>query len=637
MTKKPPTLPHVNVEAERAVLGALLIAGADGDHEVSDPLLALLVESDFYEARHALTFRAIKDLRAAGKAPDVVLVNDWLLNSGELATVTYPYLHELVNTCVSQFQGLAYAEIVLANSIARARILIANDLFIEKISDTEAVAQLEALGRRQDAASGGPFTLDALMREELAPLKEIVPGFIPVGLILLASKMKIGKSWLALSLAIAKASGGVVLGKPVEQGEVLYLALEDGKHRLQSRARKLLGNEPVPKGLTLATQWERFSLKAGGLAHVERWLRAHPNAHLVIVDVWGRVSPLRSKGGDAYAEDYAAMTALKALADRHKIALLVIHHTRKAAAEDVFDEINGTTGIGGACDTLLILQRPRDEERGALHVTGRDIEFEGKLALRFDKAMCVWSVMTAEEAQKADEEALGATRKKILLAVRALVRGTPKQVALKMGEPSRHNTIKNVMLDMASDGQLVSNGDGTYSEPQRAKPEPEKNDAYKQSSLGSLVVSEGEEAGNHADSDDAISDYSPDYRDDTSSLVVSPDASPDYLRLPGSLAVVSHNGHQSQAATVLAPTPDYQTTETTAFTVNVPVHARPLTVADVTRRLHHDSWNQYEKWMAALGIPSAEAHGLFIAPFTAEPFVQRWNREHTADVKGGAS
>src|SRR5437763_1866448 len=98
MSKKQPTLPYVNPEAERAVLGALLIAG--DDHELSDPLLALLTEGDFYEPRHAHVYHSIRDLHTCGKAPDVVLVDEWLRYSGDLGAVTQTYIHELANTCV---------------------------------------------------------------------------------------------------------------------------------------------------------------------------------------------------------------------------------------------------------------------------------------------------------------------------------------------------------------------------------------------------------------------------------------------------------------------------------------------------------------------------------------------------------
>ncbi len=67
-----------------------------------------------------------------------------------------------------------------------------------------------------------------LMRATFLPTRWMVPGLLPDGLTLLAGKPKMGKSWLALELAIAVATGGVALGQiPVEPGDVLYLALED--------------------------------------------------------------------------------------------------------------------------------------------------------------------------------------------------------------------------------------------------------------------------------------------------------------------------------------------------------------------------------------------------------------------------
>ena len=70
------------------------------------------------------------------------------------------------------------------------------------------------------------FTAADLMREDLPPVKWAVPGILPEGLTLPAGKPKLGKSWLAAGLGIAKVSGGVALRKiPVERGEVLYLPL----------------------------------------------------------------------------------------------------------------------------------------------------------------------------------------------------------------------------------------------------------------------------------------------------------------------------------------------------------------------------------------------------------------------------
>jgi len=58
----------------------------------------------------------------------------------------------------------------------------------------------------------------------------IVPGILPEGFVILAARPKKGKSWLALNIAVAKASGGCALGRPdlrLEPAKVLYLALED--------------------------------------------------------------------------------------------------------------------------------------------------------------------------------------------------------------------------------------------------------------------------------------------------------------------------------------------------------------------------------------------------------------------------
>ncbi len=111
---------------------------------------------------------------------------------------------------------------------------------------------------RRPGVFEGTFTAADLMREELPPVRWAVPGILPEGLSLLAGKPKLGKSWLALGLAVAKASGGVALGKiPVDQGEVLYLALEDNRRRLQNRLRKVLDGSPPPEGLHIATEWAR--------------------------------------------------------------------------------------------------------------------------------------------------------------------------------------------------------------------------------------------------------------------------------------------------------------------------------------------------------------------------------------------
>src|SRR5882762_5639351 len=75
-----------------------------------------------------------------------------------------------------------------------------------------------------------------IMSKTIQLLEYAVPELLPMGLIILAGKQKIGKSWLDLNLGIAIATGGIALSKwKCEQGDVLYLALEDNDRRMQTR------------------------------------------------------------------------------------------------------------------------------------------------------------------------------------------------------------------------------------------------------------------------------------------------------------------------------------------------------------------------------------------------------------------
>ena len=114
-------------------------------------------------------------------------------------------------------------------------------------------------GRAQKNGKPETFTAANLMALELPEARWAVPGIVPEGVTLLVGKPKLGKSWLTLGLGVATATGGVAVGtKRVEQGECLYLALEDNRRRLQKRLTKLLSGSPAPEGLHIALDWHRL-------------------------------------------------------------------------------------------------------------------------------------------------------------------------------------------------------------------------------------------------------------------------------------------------------------------------------------------------------------------------------------------
>jgi RecA-family ATPase len=188
------------------------------------------------------------------------------------------------------------------------------------------------------------------------PLNWAVPGVVPEGFGLLVAPPKAGKSWMVAGLGLACAAGGYALGKiAVGRRPVLYLALEDGHRRLQSRFRTLMEGAAIPDGIDVVVKATAHDVPGV----IAEWLDRHPGrAPLVILDTLGKVKPPKSAGEDSYAADYRIGTRLKELIDAVPGAtLLVVHHTRKAESPDFVDAVSGTQGIAGSADFVLVLSR----------------------------------------------------------------------------------------------------------------------------------------------------------------------------------------------------------------------------------------------------------------------------------------
>jgi hypothetical protein len=301
------------------------------------------------------------------------------------------------------------------------------------------------------------FSLPDLLSWELPPVCWTIPEMLPEGLTLLAGKPKLGKSWLALSVALSIAAGGVALGaQPVAKGDVLYLALEDNARRLQSRARQLLASmTQTPNNLDFALDWPR--LGEGGLAYLEEYLKAHPDLRLVVIDTWARVAPPSGERRcSQYEGDYESLTPLKRLADTYHVSILAVHHLRKTGSSDVLDEIIGSTGVTGAVDGTMILKRDRGQTDATLFVTGRDVEREQHLALSFEATTALWTLIgNAEEicCTRARQEILD------LLREQGADGMNPRQIAEALQK--NYHTTRSLLRKMEETGE-VRRADGHY-------------------------------------------------------------------------------------------------------------------------------------------------------------------------------
>ena len=266
---------------------------------------------------------------------------------------------------------------------------------------------------------------DTLQSTAYEPVSFVVDDLLPQGLHLLAGAPKIGKSWLALWLAVTVAKGESVRGMGVKQGTTLYLCLEDSTLRIQNRLFEI--TEDAPANVHFSTNSD--TLGKGLEKQLCTFLSEHPDTVLVIIDT---LQMIRGAGYDnTYANDYRDLSVLKHIADTHGIAILLIHHLRKELADDVFSRISGTTAISGAVDSsFTLIEDKRGSGKAKFYCIGRDIEYR-ELTLERN-AENVWELVSDSRTQP---ELLGG---QIVILLSELMRdraefiGTPTELSAQI-------------------------------------------------------------------------------------------------------------------------------------------------------------------------------------------------------------
>lgn len=294
--------------------------------------------------------------------------------------------------------------------------------------------------------------VQALCDKHFAPLRYVVPGLIPEGVTLLASRPKLGKSWLLLQITTAVANGAVTLGanedgQPPPSGGVLYLALEDNERRLQRRMTRYFGarRECWPARLTFATTWRR--LDKGGIEDLRAWCASVPQPTLIAVDTLKKVRAPKRNGQSDYDADYEACQGLQELAGELGVAIIVAHHDRKMDAPDVFDTVSGTLGLTGGVDTIAVIKR----RAGAvtLHIEGRELPDLIEKAIKFDRDTCRWTVLgDATEVLRSSE------RTRVLKVLADAPEGLSTSEIVGAAELSSRNATDLLLSRMAADGEI---------------------------------------------------------------------------------------------------------------------------------------------------------------------------------------
>ncbi len=229
-----------------------------------------------------------------------------------------------------------------------------------------------------------------IMNTPMKKQRFIVDGMIYPGLHILSGDPKIGKSWMMLDMCLAVANGEDFLGRKTERGQVVYLALEDTFVSLQSRLYELTDEPSENLFFTLLAN----SIGSGLEDDLRECKKLFSDLRMVVIDTLQKV---RNTIDAKYGADYRELSVLKSTADQLGIAVVLVHHNRKAHDTNPNNLISGTNGIAGCADGLLVFTQNR--ENAKLHISGRGAP---SLELNLKREKSKWILLDDAPESKPD-------------------------------------------------------------------------------------------------------------------------------------------------------------------------------------------------------------------------------------------
>jgi len=396
----PARIPPHNLDAERAVLGAVLLEG----RETLPRVIEVLRPSDFYTEAHRSMYEAMQRLFERGQPVDVLTLQEELRRSDQLEFVGGPAaLALLVEQASIAAHLISYTHIVHDMAVLRELIQTSTQIITQAFEAKEDVqvlvddAERRIFSLAERRLQGSALPVGAILQDTfkyierlyerqeqitglptgIRPLDEMTAGLQPSDLILIAGRPSMGKSAFALHIAL---NAGVRHGS-----KILILSLEMSAAQLVQR---LLSSEgrvsslAVRTGRLAAADWGKLTSAAGrlsdtrifiddspGLTALEvrakaRRMKAEHGLDLVIVDY---IQLMRGRGSSSEISRQQEISeisrSLKALAKELNVPLVALSQLSRAieARGDNTPRLSDLRESGALeqdADLILFLHRP---------------------------------------------------------------------------------------------------------------------------------------------------------------------------------------------------------------------------------------------------------------------------------------
>jgi hypothetical protein len=331
-------------------------------------------------------------------------------------------------------------------------------LFWETLVEAMEEARTHAQGTAPlDTHLPLPQSGSDILATHYPPPTYFVQGMLHQGLTLLAGKMKRGKSYLALNMAMDIAFGRKAFqALDTTKSRVLYVSLEDHPPLIQDRLRKIQPNlQSLPD---LDFIYELPPLGEGAMEALQQYVLQR-GYRVIIVDTIGRVTPdfgSQRRQMNEYSKVTHLLGPLQQWANAAQIALIMIDHVRKAEADDIFDTVMGTSAKMGIADHGIVYQRKEYDPDALLHMRGRWIGDDKIILTLVDGHL--------EFLGQGEQYDLSREQKSILKAL------TDERLPMKINDlmascgvpQGQYARFKKMLQRMLRDGVIDRTGHGLY-------------------------------------------------------------------------------------------------------------------------------------------------------------------------------
>lgn len=345
-------LPPQNIDAERSVLGGLLL-----EHEAWDEVSDLLDEEQFYKPSHRKIYTAIKDLHRRDMPSDLVTVSNLLMEKGDLEGIGgAAYLAEMIDQTPSAANIISYAKIVHEKALLRKVISTSQDFIskayegdFENMDSFMDTVEAKVFQLTESTAQGGLVDASSLVKASLeqlealygnqlsvtgvpsgfAELDELTSGFQPGELIIIAARPSMGKTAFSLNIALHAALK--------EKKKVAYFSVEMGKESVMMR---LLANAAKIRMGDLRTgriddqSWPRLINTAAALS--ETGIFIDDTAGISPFEIRAKARRMKAKHGlDIIMVDYLQLMGMKQRMESREREVSEISKLLKSIAKEL--------------------------------------------------------------------------------------------------------------------------------------------------------------------------------------------------------------------------------------------------------------------------------------------------------------